>query len=41
MYLTLEYVVNSFLVGQVKKNLKSTKIVTGFFGEAEGWHPST
>lgn len=31
MYLTLEDVVNTFLLGQVKKKLKSTKIVTEFF----------
>ena len=40
MYLTLEYLVNSFLIGPGQKKLKPREIVTGFIRRAEGWHHS-
>jgi len=40
MYLTNDYLVNSFNVGRAMKKLKPTGIVKDFFQtEEEGWHP--
>jgi hypothetical protein len=41
MYLTHDYLVNSFIVGRTKKKLKPIEIVKGVFSDqTEGWHPS-
>ena len=41
MYLTHDYLVNSFIVGRIKKKLKSIDIAEGVYSDqTEGWHPS-